>query len=524
MPVVTFTNASNSDDYYLPELFEFDSQDPAFDPDISTSPTQVVLTMPREPGTVTISATGTGFTYFTDPITGDQGGPLSGIVDTVTLSVDGQVWMTITGLSVELTDLDHFMFGWFNRGDYRPGNGFDLFSLFLAGDDTINGSDNGDDIIGGRNTGNDLINAGAGYDFIKADAGNDTIFGGADEDVYSFSETYWDGAAFRGANVNLATGRALDSWGGTDTLSSIERLEGSRMSDRFTGADAEEEFAGLRGNDTINGGGGADTIRYDRDVRWGGTGAVNVNLTTGTATDGWGNTDRLLNIENVWGSARSDTIVGNSQDNIFRGFDGVDAINGGSGRDTVDFWDDEVFNGANVNLSFATEQVQNDGFGNRETLVSIENLWGTHLADSFTGNGFANDLYGDAANDTLSGGGGNDTLNGGAGVDTLTGGTGSDVFVFDSWDGSSPFGDRITDFRSGIDSLAFAFEDFAGMDGTVRFRNGTTAGGTGESWFFFNTATDRLFWDADGIGGAAAVLVATLVGVDSLTAADFDLF
>jgi hypothetical protein len=104
------------------------------------------------------------------------------------------------------------------------------------------------------------------------------------------------------------------------------------------------------------------------------------------------------------------------------------------------------------------------------------------------------------------------------------GGTGADVFVFDSREGGNPFGDRITDFRSGTDTLAFAFADFAGMDGTLRFRNGTSAGGTGESWFFFNSATDRLFWDRDGAGGAAAVLVATLVGVDSLTAADFDLY
>lgn len=523
MAVVTIENAANTNDYYLPDLFEFDTSDPNLNVDPVVSETRVEVSVQRGPGLVTIAAIGTGFTFYEDPVEGG-GPPVSGVVNTMTLSVNGVLWMTITGLTVELTDLDHFMFGWENRGEYRPGNGFDLFSLLLAGNDTINGSDFDDDLVGGRNTGNDMIYAGAGYDFIKADAGNDTIFGGDDGDMYSFSETYWDGTAYRGANVNLATGRVLDSWGGVDTVSGIERVEGSRMSDRFTGSDGDEQFTGLRGNDTINGGGGEDVVRYDRDARWGGTLAVNVNLTTGLATDGWGGTDRLLGIENVWGSASSDTIVGNSQDNIFRGFDGADSINGGAGRDTVDFWDDEVFNGVNVNLSFATEQVQNDGFGNRETLVSIENLWGTFLADSLTGNGFANELYGDSGNDVLSGGGGNDTLVGGVGVDTLTGGTAADVFVFDSWDGGNPFGDRITDFQTGVDSLAFATGDFAGMDTTLRFRNGTSAGGTGESWFFFNTATDRLFWDRDGAGGAAAVLVATLVGVDSLTAADFDLF
>ena len=523
MAVVTFENAANANDYYLPDLFEFDARDPNLNVEPFVSETRVEVTVLRDPGLVTIAAIGTGFTFYEDPVEGG-GPPVSGVVNTITLSVDGVLWMTITGLSVELTDLDHFMFGWENRGEYRPGNGFDLFSLFLAGNDTINGSDFDDDIIGGRNVGNDLIYAGRGFDFIKADAGNDTIFGGDDRDTYSFSETYWDGTAYRGANVNLATGRALDSWGGTDTISGIERVEGSRMADRFTGSDGDEQFSGLRGNDTINGGGGDDLVRYDRDARWGGTLGVNVNLSTGFATDGWGNTDRLLNIESVWATGRSDTIVGNTQDNWISSGDGVDVVNGGLGRDTVDFYFDNVSNGAVVNLSLTTEQVQNDGYGNRETLVSIENLWGTSLADSFTGNAFANDLYGDSGNDTLSGGGGNDTLNGGAGVDTLTGGTGADVFVFDSWDGTAPFGDRITDFRTGIDTLAFDTDDFAGMDATLRFRNGTSAGGTGESWFFFNTATDRLFWDRDGTGGAAAVLVATLVGVNTLTVADFDLF
>ncbi len=51
------------------------------------------------------------------------------------------------------------------------------------------------------------------------------------------------------------------------------------MSDRFTGSANDEQFMGLRGNDTINGGGGDDLVRYDRDERWGGTlGGESVNL------------------------------------------------------------------------------------------------------------------------------------------------------------------------------------------------------------------------------------------------------
>lgn len=522
MAVVTINNAALSSFYYLPDLFEFDLSDPNLEIDTTASETEVSLMVLRDPGLVTIGAVGTGFSFLDDGF-GNLQWPLTGVVSEISLSVNGVVWMTITDLSVELTDLDHFVFGWINRGEYRPGNGFDLFSLLLAGNDTIYGSDFDDDIIGGSNRGNDLIYAGSGFDFIKADSGNDTIFGGADRDTYSLGETFWDGTAYRGANVNLSTGRVLDSWGGTDTIAEIERVEGSRMADIITGSLGDEQFTGLRGNDTINGGLGADTVRYDRDAQWGGVLAVNVNLTTGNATDGWGNTDRLLNIEDVIGSAGNDTIVGNSRDNVIVGGDGVDSINGGTGRDTADFYVDEVTSGAIVNLSLASQQVQNDGFGNLETLVGIENVFGTYLGDVLTGNGAANELYGDAGSDTLSGGGGSDTLNGGAGVDTLTGGTGADAFVFESWDGGNPFGDRITDFRSGTDSLVFVTEDFAGMDGTLRFVNGTSAGGAGQSWFFFDTVTDRLFWDQDGTGGSAAVLVATLVGVNTLTAADFDL-
>lgn len=524
MAVVTFNNAANSSDYYLPDLFEFNQQDPNLQYDIVSSATRVTVTAARTPGVVTIVANGTGFTYRDEGVDNSGGPPLTGVVTSITLSVGGVEWMSMSGLSVELTDLDHFMFGWTRNGFYRSGDGYDLFSLFLAGNDTINGSDFGDDIIGGRNTGNDLINAGGGFDFIKADAGNDTIFGGADRDIYSLSESHYDGAAYRGANVNLQTGVATDSWGGTDTLNSIENLEGSRMADRFVGSGEREQFAGLRGNDTIDGGAGVDTVRYDRDEGWGGTRAVNVNLAAGTATDGWGNTDRLLNIEVVWGTRGNDTLVGNALDNEFSGGDGVDVVRGAAGRDVLDFYWDNVESGAIVELNRSTGQVRNDGFGNIETLAGIEDLFGTFLNDRFVGNDVANRLYGDAGNDTLSGGAGDDELIGEAGVDRLTGGAGRDTFLFQSPDGLASFGDTITDFVSGTDLLAFDTADFDGMDATLRFRNGTSAGSAGESWFFFNTATDRLFWDRDGAGGAAAVVVATLVGVNSLTTADIDLF
>ena len=487
-----------------------------------TATSFVVAWTSPEFGAAEITFTGTGLTYSEGSF--PQGQRLiDGVISTLTLRVGGETWLTGTDLNFLAESLDHIWLGWFQRDQYRDGDTFNLLSALLRGNDRIIGSEFDDDLIGGRNTGNDTIIGGGGFDFIKADAGNDVIDGGADGDTYSLLESFWDENAFRGAVVNLATGTATDSWGGTDTLISIERVQGSRFGDSMTGSGADERFSGLKGRDTIDGGAGWDLVRYDQDARFGGQLGVTVNLATGVARDGWGQRDTLSGIEVVWGTNAGDALTGSSGDNWFRGQGGVDTINGGRGSDGVEFWTNDVTAGAVVNLSRTTAQVQNDGFGNVETLVGIEELYGTFLADSLTGSKGANWIGGDDGNDTLNGGAGNDTLLGGGGADRLTGGTGVDVFVFDDNGSGRPFGDTITDFVSGIDKIAFEVADFAGMDGTLRFQNGTSAGGSG-SWFFFNATTRQLFWDADGVGGTDAIRVATLSRVVALTEADIDLW
>ena len=99
-----------------------------------------------------------------------------------------------------------------------------------------------------------------------------------------------------GVTVNLATGTATDGFGNTDTLSGIEAVRGTNQADSLTGGLAAndisgEYFYGLGGNDTISGGSGFDEVRYDQDASFGGALGVTVNLATGTATDGFGNTE-----------------------------------------------------------------------------------------------------------------------------------------------------------------------------------------------------------------------------------------
>ena len=118
------------------------------------------------------------------------------------------------------------------------------------------------------------------------------------------------------------------------------------------------------------------------------------------------------------------------------------------------------------------------GDGSVETLVSIENVRGHGYGDSLFGSGAGNALQGGggndlidgrggddlligdygrrlgypdtSGNDILHGGDGNDVLVGDFGDDVLSGGAGSDLFEFDTGSGD----DRITDFESGVDSIA----------------------------------------------------------------------
>ncbi len=214
--------------------------------------------------------------------------------------------------------------------------------------------------------------------------------------------------------VDLATGIATDGFGSTDTLTSIERVRATAGADSLIGSAGDNGFMGLAGNDTISGGAGTDEVRYDVDFLFGGAAGVSVNLATGTATDGFGNTDALSSIENARGTRSADTFIGGSASELFYGLGGNDTITGGGGVDWVSYSRDilsreesQTLTGVNVNL---TTNIAIDSFGGSDTLSSIENASGGTLGDALTGN---------AGDNVFRGFGGNDTINGLGGVDTI---------------------------------------------------------------------------------------------------------
>lgn len=153
--------------------------------------------------------------------------------------------------------------------------------------------------------------------------------------------------------------------------------------------------------------------------------------------------------------------------------------------------------------------------------IGADRLDGTTGNDLLNGLAGKDRLNGQAGADSLSGGAGADTLNGGAGADVLTGGGGADQFVFSRPDHGA---DSISDFNSRDDQLAFAADAFGFANGGWLARDNFCAGTAAqdaEDRFVYDQSTGHLFFDADGTGDTAAILIATLDNHAALSAANF---
>src|SRR5262249_23194353 len=166
------------------------------------------------------------------------------------------------------------------------------------------------------------------------------------------------------------------------------------------GGSGNDTIFSREGADTIDGGGGIDTLDYSLLTLPG----VYVDLSAGFARQANGSVDTLANIENVTGGANSDTILGDANDNWLTGGGGADRIDGGDGFDAASYF----YSTAGVNVSLVAGATNTGGDAQGDVLTSIEDLQGSAYHDTITGGASDNWLYG---------GGGADTLDGGAGVD-----------------------------------------------------------------------------------------------------------
>ncbi|WP_092424613.1 cadherin domain-containing protein [Alloyangia pacifica] len=272
--------------------------------------------------------------------------------------------------------------------------------------------------------------------------------------------------------------------------------------------------------------------------------------------------------DNLGGTAGRDVINGFVEADRLYGEEGDDVLNGGAGKDLLDGGegDDQMAGGLDNDDYYVDSSgdvvIEAAGEGDRDTVfstVSITALWdnveyaellgsddltamGNDLDNRIEGNdgnnwlegGLGRDkLYGEDGNDTLVGGedvdllfggDGDDLLIGNAGRNVLTGGSGADTFQFITTPADASTYDRIKDFSSvDGDKLSFSSSAFSGLSGPVLA--GQLVMGTGaldaDDRLIFDGQSNKLYYDADGVGGADQQLIARIDDVTSLTVDDF---
>ncbi len=305
-------------------------------------------------------------------------------------------------------------------------------------DDTITGGNRADGLNG--NSGNDVIEGRAGDDILVGDyyyaGGSDSVYGGGGNDIINPGTNssagivdYADGGAgddllsfavqlnfdaplgvtleyiyphspgsLFAWTIDVGSGQATSSTGGTVTFERFERYQGGIGDDALLGSSAGDILDGHNGNDTIQGEGGDDAILggFGDDMLFGGDGDDSVDMGQGNdRADGGAGTD-LLSFGDTYialaVNTQSGVAVGTYNDSVWN-YDS-----------SLETWV-ETFTTSTDNMSFSN--------------FEIYDL--SQADDTFDGNAADETIYGKAGNDTLNGGGGGDTINGGDGDDVIYG-------------------------------------------------------------------------------------------------------
>ena len=287
------------------------------------------------------------------------------------------------------------------------------------GNDHLTGT-GGNDLLCGAG-GDDTLNGGAGSDHLQGDSGSDTV-------------TYPD-APHPGVYVNLATQRTLV--GDDDYLASIENATGSPQTDFLLGDDGPNVLRGSEDGtcapgycsapctassnpsicgDVIQGYGGADELVGGDGYDWIGGGEGD---------------DRL------YGHAAYDALSGGPGNDVIDGGPGEDSVvylfqpspvqvDRAAGTATGE-GDDSIVDVSDMIGSPRDDTLSGDDAPNR-----INGFWGHDTIDGRGGDDPA--LWGDRGNDTLHGGMGDDQLDGGPGRDSNFGDLGTDTCAVDAAD------------------------------------------------------------------------------------------
>jgi Ca2+-binding RTX toxin-like protein len=198
------------------------------------------------------------------------------------------------------------------------------------------------------------------------------------------------------------------------------------------------------------------------------------------------------------------------------GYSGHDKITGSASNDIIH---GDVFPGDRNYANIKGKDTLLGGDGN--------DLLDGGYGDDYLRGGNGNDfLQGAGGTDVMSGEAGNDILAANGVKDQMTGGAGADIFVFYNSDSpATAMNATITDFQTGTDFLSVAYANYGAIYGVIdssEFLSGRgLKSSTNDAVLVYDTAAGNLYLDADGKGIGKGLLIVTLIGKPSLSAADF---
>lgn len=405
-----------------------------------------------------------------------------------------------------------------------------------AFDDTLLGGSGNDTLVG--NGGNDVLYGGGGDDILTTayfptiqgpvvPPGNASIYGGAGNDTIRldmrFHATFADMQAATGViSGGAGVDRVISFHLGSHSFSGVERLEVNGLPNSITGnwnlwarIDQLAAFQTIA-HETIASG-------FVSIALWGDGGRMNFGARVDPAYAVRADAGAVTSPVELIGTANDDTLAGSALNDTLDGGAGVDVLRGGLGddlyflRDPRDVIEEFADEGTDIVLARFSHTLA-------DHVEHLGLLPAAGAADA-TGNALDNIIEGNRRANVLSGLDGNDTLFGAGGRDTLIGGSGADYFVF--FDSYLQGRLHIADFEAGTDVLWF-FADAVGLPegvlNSANFRaNRAGIARDADDMFLYSTRSGKLYFDADGNGEAAAVLIATLAGAPALTASDIRL-
>lgn len=379
---------------------------------------------------------------------------------------------------------------------------------------------------------NEYVLGSYGVDNATMRLGNDTYFG------------------FDGNDLIIGHGGAdyLDGGNGND----IFTIGGFGVNGQHSGTPgANNPFQGLTSkaddgnpewitddNAKIN---GVDQYGGKRDVIVGGAGRDTLRITSGQGID---------NAKNA--ADASDNVVLKLTDANFKGMEVVQ-VGANVGRintedSALQLLNDHLYLNSGASETGVSATATDTGKSLNNLTVDASGVTKNGLL--FEGNGNDNNFIGTAKGDTFIGNGGHDTLTGGGGKDVFQFGSvhtmtvGSDStsagnsatttgqsFYYDKITAfTAAMYDTITDFTAGSDKIALNRDFFTKFGTSTKVAPtaanivqgaGTTAAADADDYLIFNSTDGKLYYDADGSGAGASVLVAELQHVTSVSASDF---